>query len=310
MKSTESTQKWPTRIWRQISGSLKRLLIWVLVLATWEAAYRATAFNRLSNPHGWKPWVFPAPSQIVDALFDLLNIQTGFGEPLHHGWPMPEDIQSHRSHSFFQSELVQADLVSGGRLLIGFSISITLGATLGMTMWRFRPVDDFLGPLFLGMQTLPSVCWVPLGIIAFGLSEAAIEFVLVMGSFFAVAISLRDGLRTIPPLYQRAGRMLGAGGWRVYRYVLIPAAMPSLASGLRQGFSFAWRSLMGAEFVFLYSRRHGLGYLLQSAREDNNPAEVMGIMVVMVVIGMLADRLVFAPLERRISRRFGLIAAT
>jgi NitT/TauT family transport system permease protein len=223
---------------------------------------------------------------------------------------MPEDIQSHRSHSFFQSELVQADLVSGGRLLIGFSISITLGATLGMTMWRFRPVDDFLGPLFLGMQTLPSVCWVPLGIIAFGLSEAAIEFVLVMGSFFAVAISLRDGLRTIPPLYQRAGRMLGAGGWRLYRYVLIPAAMPSLASGLRQGFSFAWRSLMGAEFVFLYSRRHGLGYLLQSAREDNNPAEVMGIMVVMVVIGMLADRLVFAPLERRISRRFGLIAAT
>ncbi len=174
-----------------------------------------------------------------------------------------------------------------------------------MLMWRFKPLDDFLGPLFLGMQTLPSVCWVPLGIIAFGLSEAAIEFVLVMGSFFAIAISLRDGLRTIPPLYQRAGLMLGAHGWKLYRYVLIPASMPALASGLRQGFSFAWRSLMGAEFVFVIDR-HGLGYLLQTGRDFNNPAEVMGIMMMMVVIGMLADRLVFARLERSVASRFGL----
>ena len=99
-------------------------------------------------------------------------------------------------------------------------------------MWRFKPMDDFLGPLFLGMQTLPSVCWVPLGIAAFGLTDQGIEFVLVMGSFFAIAISMRDGLRTIPPLYQRAGLMLGAGGWKLYRNVLIPASMPAIASGL------------------------------------------------------------------------------
>jgi NitT/TauT family transport system permease protein len=176
---------------------------------------------------------------------------------------------------------------------------------LGMLMWRFKPLDDFLGPLFLGMQTLPSVCWVPMGIIAFGLSESAIEFVLVMGSFFAIAISLRDGLRTIPPLYQRAGLMLGAGGWKLYRYVLIPASLPALSSGLRQGFSFAWRSLMGAEFVFIAVQRHGLGYLLKAGEDSLSPAQVMGIMIMMVVIGMLADRLLFARLERRISYRFG-----
>ena len=83
--------------------------------------------------------------------------------------------------------------------------------------------------------------------------------------------------------------------------------MPALASGLRQGFSFAWRSLMGAEFVFIVER-HGLGYLLENGRSNNNPAEVIAIMIMMVVIGMLADRLVFARLEKRISYRFGLNA--
>jgi NitT/TauT family transport system permease protein len=279
------------------------------VLATWEAAYRATAFDPTTRPHGWKPWIFPAPSQVVDSLFDLLNVQTGFGEPLHKGWPRPLPGSRSASHSIIQSQLVTANLVSGIRLIIGFGISILLGGGLGLLMWRFKPLDDFFGPLFLGMQTLPSVCWVPMGIIAFGLSEEAIEFVCVMGSFFAIAISLRDGLRTIPPLYQRAGLMLGAGGWKLYRYVLIPAALPALASGLRQGFSFAWRSLMGAEFVFTVQRQ-GLGALLQNARANIEPAPVVGIMIIMVVIGMLADRLVFAQLERRISRRFGLTATT
>jgi hypothetical protein len=242
----------------------------VLVLATWEGAYRATAFDPITNPSGyrlgfrgglgitippWRPWVFPAPSDIADALLDLLNIRTDFGAPLHKGWPFPKEAPHERSVAqpaggpaalpmtarsakpsfllrIIHSPLVEAELVSGVRLLIGFASSIVLGATLGILMWRFGPLDEFLGPLFLGMQTLPSVCWVPLGIIGFGLSEQAIEFVLIMGSFFAIAISLRDGLRTIPPLYQRAGLMLGAGGWRLYWYVLLPASLPALAGGL------------------------------------------------------------------------------
>jgi NitT/TauT family transport system permease protein len=172
-------------------------------------------------------------------------------------------------------------------------------------MWRWKTVDEFFGPLFLGLQTLPSVCWVPLAIVWFGITEQAILYVLIMGSFFAIALSLRDGLRTIPPLYQRAGLMLGARGWRLYRYVLLPASLPALASSLRQGFSFAWRSLMGAEFIFVL-KNHGLGFLLQTGRDFNDVAQVVAVMAIMVIAGIAADRLAFARLERRIHTRFGL----
>lgn len=280
----------------------------MVLLACWETAYRTTAFDKVSNPTGWKSWVFPAPSHIVDSLLTMLDIHTAFGNPIGQGWPWPAQRPGGEHNGIIRSALVEANLVSAIRLAIGFCLSILLGATLGVLMWRFKGLDEFLGPLFLGLQTLPSVCWVPLAIIAFGLTEKAVQFVLVMGSFFAIAISLRDGLRTIPPLYQRAGMMMGARGWRLYRYVLLPASLPALASGLRQGFSFAWRSLMGAEFVFIIER-HGLGYLLQTGRDFNDVAQVMAIMIVMVVLGMVADRLAFAKLEQRVYRRFGLIGA-
>ncbi len=275
--------------------------MWVLLLTTWEAAFRVV---------GWRAWVFPAPSSIADGLFDLLNVQTRFGDSVHApGWPWPPHHRPGPPPHVWDSPLVTADVVSGVRLIMGFAFSVAIGAVLGTLMWRFKPLDDFLGPLFLGLQTLPSVCWVPLGIIAFGYSESGVQFVLVMGSVFAVAIGLRDGLRVIPPLYQRAGRMLGASGWRLYRYVLLPASLPALASGLRQGFSFAWRSLMGAEFLFPVEHR-GLGFLLDASRNTGDPAQVVGIMAVMVVIGMAADRLVFARLQAWVSRRFGLVAAS
>ncbi len=271
-------------------------MIWVLILLTWEMAYRFI---------GWKPWIFPAPSHLLDAFLGLLNFPTAFGDPIHRGWPRAA-MEGIRLHAWYLSPLIHAPLVSGIRLLGGFALSITLGATLGLAMWRWIELDKFLGPLFLGMQTLPSVCWVPLAILAFGINERGVLFVLVMGSFFAVAISLRDGLRAIPPLYQRAGLMLGARGWRLYRYVLLPASLPALASSLRQGFSFAWRSLMGAEFVFIAVPNHGLGYLLEQGRNVSDVAQVIAVMIVMVLLGILADRLIFAPLQRRISLRFGL----
>lgn len=289
-------------------------MIWLLILASWEGAYRVFAWKP-GGVGGWKPWVFPAPSGVLDSLLAMLNVHSDFEAPLHAGWPDIHIATRTAGSSLLRSQLVQADLVSGVRLVLGFSISIVLGGVLGALMWRFPGLNDFLGPLFLGMQTLPSVCWVPLAIIIFHYSEWAILFVLVMGSFFAVAISLRDGLRTIPPLYQRAGLMLGARSWRLYRYVLLPAALPAMASGLRQGFSFGWRSLMGAEFVLVPVSRllglepRGLGFLLQQSRDFNDDGGIVAIMIVMVVIGMLADRLAFARLERRVQQRFGLAPA-
>jgi NitT/TauT family transport system permease protein len=282
------------------SAQGRRILIWVTILLTWEAAYRVI---------GWRAYIFPAPSHVIDATTAMLGVRTYLGEPFHKAWPgKPDDVlaSTTASEPLVQRPLVQANLVSGLRLIGGFAISVACGALLGAIMWRWREMDQLLGPLFLGLQTLPSVCWVPLGIILFGLTEQGILFVLVMGSFSGVAISLRDGLRTIPPLYQRAGMMLGASGWRMYAYVLLPASLPALAGSLRQGFSFAWRSLMGAEVIFAV-QRHGLGWLLQTGRDFNDVAQVVAVMIVMVMIGMLVDRFGFAKIEKHIARRFGLV---
>jgi NitT/TauT family transport system permease protein len=126
-----------------------------------------------------------------------------------------------------------------------------------------------------------------------------------MGSFFAIAIALRDGLKTIPPLYQRAGLMMGARGWKLYRYVLLPAAMPAMTSSLRQGFAFAWRSLLGAELILVVSN-HGVGFLLETGRNFNDVAQVIAVMIVMVMVGMAVDRWLFARLQKRVHARFGL----
>jgi len=247
-------------------------------LASWEAAFRI--FH-------WRDWLFPAPSTLLPAIGELLQYKPSFASRL----------------------LLEGIAVSLTRLAIGFALSILLGGMLGVLMWRSITLDDFLRLLFLGLQTLPSVCWVPLAILCIGLNEKGVMFVVVMGSFFAIAIALRDGLRGIPPIYQRAGAMLGTSGWRMYRYVLLPASLPALASSLRQGFSFAWRSLMGAEMLFTV-RRHGLGFVLQIGREVNGDvAQVIVVMAVMVIIGMAADRLAFGVLERSIHRRFGLAVA-
>ena len=274
------------------------------ILGLWEGAYRLT---QAIDPPAWRPWNFPAPSHVLDAVFEMLNVHTCFGDPLSTPhWPLQADQPPFPSPlGFLTSPLIGANLISLVRLVIGFGLSIVLGAAVGLAMWRWQEVDRFLGPPLLGLQTLPSVCWIPLAILLLGFTEQAIVFVLVMGSFAAISISLRDGLKMIPPLYPRAGLMLGARGWKLYRYVLLPASLPALATSLRQGFSFAWRSLMGAELI-LAVQRHGLGFLLETGRDFSDIKRVVAVMIVMVLIGVLADRWLFAKVQARIQERFGL----
>lgn len=281
--------------WLERTSRLRVALVWLALIGAWEGAYRTV---------GWKAWLFPAPSHVLDATLGMLNIRTAFGEPLHAGWPAGPSADR-PAGSVLGSPLPKATLISGTRLLIGFGISLVLGGLLGLAMWRFAFIDAVFGPVFLGLQTLPSVCWVPLAVLALGYHEAGILFVLVMGSFFAIAIALRDGLRQVPPIYRRAALMLGARRWMLYRHVMLPAAMPAAAGSLRQGFSFAWRSLMGGELVFMLQNR-GVGFLLAYSRENADVAAVVAVMAIMVLIGTLADRLVFARIEWRVRRRFGL----
>jgi NitT/TauT family transport system permease protein len=271
--------------------------VWLTLLATWEGAYRVV---------GWRPWVFPAPSHVLDSTLSMLNVRTAFGDPLGPGWPWPKSPPPPWAQApWYRGQLIEALGVSAVRLVAGFGISILLGTVLGLAMWRWQELDRLLGPLFLGLQTLPSVCGVPLAVLTLGRNERGILFVIVAGSVFAIAIALRDGLKTIPPLYQRAGLMMGARGWKLYRYVLLPASLPAMTSSLRQGFAFAWRSLLGAELI-LAARYHGLGFLLETGRSMSEVGQVIAVMIIMVVIGMAVDRWVFAGLQRKVHARFGL----
>ena len=129
-------------------------------MATWEAAYRAGA---------WKAWVFPAPSHVLDSTLDMINVRTGFGERLSAEWPRATDSGPARPPGpWYTGLLFQALGVSAVRLAVGFAVSIVIGSLLGMLMWRWPEVDRFFGPLFLGLQTLPSVCWVPLAVLTLG----------------------------------------------------------------------------------------------------------------------------------------------
>jgi NitT/TauT family transport system permease protein len=273
------------------------LAVWLAVILAWEAAYRVI---------GWRAWIFPAPSHVVDATLAMLNVQTGFGEPLNAGWPGATGNAA--AGGVAGSPLIVAMGVSGLRLLMGFGLSMLLGLLVGILLWRSSFLNSLLGPLFLGLQTLPSVCWVPLAILTLGINEKGVLFVLVMGSAFSMAIAMRDGLRALPPIYRAAGSMLGASGLRLYLHVMLPASLPALAGTLRQGFSFAWRSLLGAELVLMTQRR-GMGFLLSTGREFADVAQVVAVMAVMVAIGMAVDRWVFAIVEQRVRVRFGLVGA-
>ncbi len=299
MKSAASTPRWRPAIAR----TLKLALVWILLIVAWEGAYRAI---------GWRAWVFPAPSHVLDATLGMLNVRTFFGDDLHAGWPVTSaseiETPPGSSRSVLDSALVRALPISGARLAVGFAVSIGFGLAFGVALWRFDFLNSLLGPVFLGLQTLPSVCWVPLAVLTLGITETGVLFVLIMGTSFAMTIAMRDGLRTLPPIYGAAGRMLGARRARLYLYVLLPACLPALAGTLRQGFSFAWRSLLGAELILLTQRR-GLGFLLNIGREFNDVAQVVAVMIVMIGVGMAIDRWVFAGIERRVRRRFGLTQA-
>lgn len=189
------------------------------------------------------------------------------------------------------------------RMAIGYSLSIAIGLIVGISMGSLKWVDEAVGSLVLGLQSLPSITWFPLAILWFGLSENAIIFVVLMGSVNSIAISSAAGVKGIPPLLIRASDMFGGPWWQKLLYVVLPAMLPSMVQGLKLGWSFAWRSLLAAELLFVSM---SLGHLLSVGRDLNDVSQVVAIMLVIVALGMLMDRLVFGQLERWVNERWGL----
>jgi len=246
---------------------LRRLVFYVLLLTLWEILARSGI---------WPSYLFPGPLDVLSSLI------TGFR----------------------QGSFLPAILVSLQRLAIGYGISLVVGTVLGLLIGRIQAVEETVGSLVLGLQALPSVCWLPLAILWLGLSEQAIIFVVVMGALFSITLGVSAGVKNTPPVYLKAARNLGTQGLALYTQVILPAALPAILSGLKQGWTFAWRSLMAGELLYFTL---SLGNLLETARDLNDASQVVAVMLVIITLGVTIDSLIFAPVERRLREQWGLV---
>jgi NitT/TauT family transport system permease protein len=219
--------------------------------------------------------------------------------------PSPLQVAGYLRSAVEDGTLGHAMLITMRRLLVGYLVGIIAGLPLGLLTARWNLLRDTIGTTALGLQTLPSVCWVPLALLWFGQTEAAMLFVVVMGTLWSVIIATETGVRNVPPIYRRAALTMGSKRLHMWFKVILPAALPFIVSGMKQGWAFAWRSLMAAEIFVTILTGFGLGQLLHYGRELNAMEQVIGIMLVIVVIGLLADKIFFSPMERFLHRRWG-----
>jgi NitT/TauT family transport system permease protein len=253
-----------------MKGWAQKLGVLLLLLLAWEALARSGL---------WSPSLFPSPVRVGETF-----------------WAMLKD-----------GRLVRAALRSLGRLGRGYALSVAIGIPLGVAMARLSFFRHAVKPVVMGLQALPSICWLPLALLWFGLTDTAILFVVVMGSVLSVAIATEDGINSIDPQLIRVAHTLGARGGRFYFGVLIPAALPGIVTGLKLGWSFAWRALLAGELLFVSG---GLGQLLTMGRELMDVPQVMAVMVAIIAIGVLVDRVLFQTVELRVRRRWGLLPST
>jgi NitT/TauT family transport system permease protein len=219
--------------------------------------------------------------------------------------PPPIEVGKYLVASIQDRTLLDAAGVTMKRLLLGYLAGLILGLPLGLLTARFNFFQDTLGLLALGLQTLPSVCWAPLALLWFGQTETAMFFIVVMGSLWSVLLATDSGVRNVSPIYVRAANTMGSHGLHTWLFVIMPASLPFIVSGMKQGWAFAWRSLMAAEIYITILTGFGLGNLLHYGRELNAMDQVLGIMLVIVVIGLLTDKILFSPFERFMHRRWG-----
>jgi NitT/TauT family transport system permease protein len=219
--------------------------------------------------------------------------------------PSPISVAEYMWASALDGTLLDATMVTLRRLFLGYAVGVAIGLPVGLLTSTSQWMEDTVGSLALGFQTLPSVCWVPLALIWFGQTEGAMLFVVVMGTVWSVAIATDHGARSIPPIFAKAARTMGSEGFHRWTRVILPASLPFLVSGMKQGWAFAWRSLMAAEIYVTILTGFGLGHLLHYGRELNAMEQVIGVMLVIVVIGLLADRILFSPWERFLHARWG-----
>jgi NitT/TauT family transport system permease protein len=223
------------------------------------------------------PWVLPGPATVIPRLSEDL------------GGNLPSAIAT-----------------TVRRATIGYALALVIGMAIGLAIVRWRVLRTAVASLISGLQTMPSIAWFPFAILLFGLTEAAIMFVIILGAAPSIANGLINGVDHIPRILLRAGDVLGARGINRYRFVVLPAALPAFVGGMKQAWAFAWRSLMAGELLVIIAQQPSLGAQLHIQREFADAEGLLATMIVILIIGIVVDLAVFGTIERRIRTRRGL----
>lgn len=216
--------------------------------------------------------------------------------------PSPREVATALVEAARTGALGRAVGLTLARLGAGYGVALALGIPAGLVLGRSRLAKEAVGPLVLGLGSVPSICWLPLAVLWFGLSELAIQSVVVLGAALPVAMATESAVRGISPTIEGAARTMGARGARLLFGVTLPAALPGIVGGAKLGFTFALRSLMAGELLFVSG---GLGQLLETGRDLGDTALVLGVVVALVLVARLTEWALFARLEREVARRFG-----
>ena len=231
----------------------------------------------------WKPdYVLPGPDKVFPELRDQLADGT----------------------------ILSALQLTMERAAKGYALALVIGVVVGTLVASNKVLRTAFGSFITGLQTMPSVAWVPLALLLFKISEGAVMFVVILGAAPSIANGLISGIDHIPPLQLRAGRAMGARGLTLYRRIVLPAAFPGFVAGLKQGWAFAWRSLMAAELIVIVKGHQSIGVLMQTSRDLNDTVGLLAAMVLILVVGIVVDALVFGRLEQIVKRRWGLTGSS
>lgn len=245
---------------------IKRLVFFVSLFLVWELAVRLFQIP---------PVLLPAPTDVFRALGEMIADGTLF-----------RDLGA----SFM-------------RLLVGLAIALLIGLLLGILLAKSKTADETLGSLILALQSIPSIVWLPLAIMWFGLNEKSVIFIIVLGAAIVMTINVRTGIQNVSPIYLKAAQTMGSSGPDLFFRVMLPASVPYFVTGTRLAWAFGWRALMAGE---LLSTGPGLGYTLKYASDFGRMDMVLGIMIVIGIIGVTVDLLLFQRFERQVRVKWGL----
>jgi sulfonate transport system permease protein len=243
------------------------VLFIAVFIGIWQIAYLSGIWPKVS---------LPSPIMVVESFYDL--------------------IQDHI--------LLLSIVMTLYRLLIGFAASIIIGVSVGLAMVKFPGFGKTMSSFAIGLQSFPSVAWVPFAILLIGLNDLGILFVVIMSSVFSVMMSAYSGIRNVPPIYLKAARNMGAESFSMFRYLMIPAATPALIIGIKQAWSFAWHALVGAEILMAASI--GIGHIMLVGREFQLMDQIIASMITIFALGMLFDKVIFAKLDDKVREKWGL----